>query len=99
MKNKLMPFYDKMMLRKRYIIETINDLLKNTAQIEVVGTVGPFHFPSSDYNRIFVFPPILQIWAFVIMTVDMYLAAFSKSLMQTRSFPAPTFHSITKPNL
>lgn len=33
MKNKLMPFYDKMMLRKRYIIETINDLLKNTAQI------------------------------------------------------------------
>lgn len=28
-----MPFYDKMMLRKRYIIETINDLLKNTAQI------------------------------------------------------------------
>ena len=33
MKNKLMPFYDKMMLRKRHIIETINDLLKNTAQI------------------------------------------------------------------
>ena len=33
MKNKLMSFYDKMMLRKRYIIETINDLLKNTAQI------------------------------------------------------------------
>lgn len=28
-----MPFYDKKMLRKRYIIETINDLLKNTAQI------------------------------------------------------------------
>ena len=33
MKNRLMSFYDKMMLRKRYIIETINDLLKNTAQI------------------------------------------------------------------
>ena len=33
MKNKLMPFYDRMMLRKRYIIETINDILKNTAQI------------------------------------------------------------------
>lgn len=33
MKNKLMPFHDKMMLRKRYIIETINDLLKNTAQL------------------------------------------------------------------
>ena len=28
-----MPFYDKLMLRKRYIIETINDMLKNTAQI------------------------------------------------------------------
>ena len=34
MKNKLMPFYDRMMLRKRYIIETINDMLKNKAQIE-----------------------------------------------------------------
>ena len=33
MKNKLMPFYDRMMLRKRYIIETINDMLKNKAQI------------------------------------------------------------------
>ena len=33
MKNKLMPFYDRMMLRKRYIIETINDMLKNTTQI------------------------------------------------------------------
>ena len=33
MRNKLMPFYDRMMLRKRYIIETINDMLKNTAQI------------------------------------------------------------------
>ena len=32
MKNKLMPFYDRMILRKRYIIETINDMLKNTAQ-------------------------------------------------------------------
>ena len=33
MKNKLMPFCDRMMLRKRYIIETINYMLKNTAQI------------------------------------------------------------------
>lgn len=33
MKNKLMPFYDRMMLRKRLIIETINDMLKNTAMI------------------------------------------------------------------
>lgn len=28
-----MPFYDRVMLCERYIIETINDLLKNTAQI------------------------------------------------------------------
>lgn len=33
MKNRLMSFYDKMMLRKRCIIETINDLLKNKAQL------------------------------------------------------------------
>ena len=28
-----MPFYDRMMLRKSYTLETINDMLKNTAQI------------------------------------------------------------------
>ena len=33
MKNRLMPFYNKIMLRKRHIIETINDMLKNEAQI------------------------------------------------------------------
>ena len=33
MKNKLMSLYDKLMLRKRAIIETINDMLKNVAQI------------------------------------------------------------------
>jgi len=34
MKNKLMPLVDKILLRKRYIIETINDQLKNISQIE-----------------------------------------------------------------
>ena len=34
MKNKLMPLIDKIMLRKRFIIETINDKLKNECQIE-----------------------------------------------------------------
>lgn len=34
MKNKLMPIFDKLMLRKRAIIETINDQLKNISQIE-----------------------------------------------------------------
>ena len=34
MKNKLMPLYDKILLRKRSIIETINDQLKNISQTE-----------------------------------------------------------------
>mgnify|MGYP001250192794 CR=1 FL=1 len=34
MKNKLMPYMDKILLRKRFLIETINDLLKNQLQIE-----------------------------------------------------------------
>ncbi len=34
MKNKLMPLMDKILLRKRFIIETINDQLKNISQIE-----------------------------------------------------------------
>ena len=34
MKNKLMPLSDKILLRKRSIIETINDQLKNISQIE-----------------------------------------------------------------
>ena len=33
MKNKLMPLMDKIMLRKRSVIETINDILKNVAQL------------------------------------------------------------------
>lgn len=34
MKNKLIPLIDRILLRKRYIIETINDQLKNISQIE-----------------------------------------------------------------
>lgn len=34
MKNRLMPLWDKLMLRKRSLIETINDQLKNISQIE-----------------------------------------------------------------
>lgn len=33
MKNKLMSGYDKIMLRKRSVIETINDELKNVAML------------------------------------------------------------------
>ena len=34
MKNKFMPLMDKLLLRKRAIIETVNDQLKNISQIE-----------------------------------------------------------------
>ena len=34
MKNKLMPIFDKIMLRKRALIETVHDQLKNISQIE-----------------------------------------------------------------
>jgi hypothetical protein len=34
MKNKRLPLFDKLLLRKRSIIETINDQLKNISQIE-----------------------------------------------------------------
>ena len=33
MKQKLMPLYDKIMLRKRNVIESVNDMLKNVPQI------------------------------------------------------------------
>lgn len=33
MKNRLMPLWDRIMLRKRYIIECINDMLKNTGKL------------------------------------------------------------------
>jgi len=34
MKNSLMDLYDKILLRKRAVIETVNDELKNICQIE-----------------------------------------------------------------
>ena len=34
MKNKLIPLVDKILLRKRSLIETVNDQLKNISQIE-----------------------------------------------------------------
>jgi transposase len=34
MKNQFIPMVDKLLLRKRFIIETINDQLKNISQIE-----------------------------------------------------------------
>lgn len=34
MKKKVMEFRDKVMLRKRAVIESVNDILKNVCQIE-----------------------------------------------------------------
>ena len=44
MKNKLMPYLDKILLRKRFLIETINDQLKNEMQIEHTRHRSPVNF-------------------------------------------------------
>lgn len=44
MKNKLLPLIDKVMLRGRSIIETINDQLKNQEQIEHTRHRSPINF-------------------------------------------------------
>ena len=45
MKNKLMPLIDKLLLRKRALIETVNDQLKNISQIEPEFGVSNLSFP------------------------------------------------------
>jgi len=66
MKNALMPLIDKILLRKRSLIETVNDQLKNIAQIEhtrhrsvrnfmvnlVAGLIGYTHQPKKPALRI-----------------------------------------------
>lgn len=44
MKNKRVPLPDKLLLRKRWIIETINDHLTNVSQIEHSRHRGPLNF-------------------------------------------------------
>ncbi len=44
MKNRLLPLMDKLLLRKRYIIDTINDQLKNQSQIEHSRHRSPTNF-------------------------------------------------------
>jgi hypothetical protein len=43
-KNRLLPLWDKLMLRKRNLIETINDQLKNSNQIEHTRHRSPRNF-------------------------------------------------------
>jgi hypothetical protein len=44
LKNRRLPLLDKLLLRKRYIIETINDQLKNVSQIEHSRHRSPVNF-------------------------------------------------------
>ncbi|SFJ06125.1 Transposase DDE domain-containing protein [Nitrosomonas sp. Nm34] len=44
MKNKLLPLFDKLLLRKRSVIETVNDPLKNSSQIEHSRHRSPVSF-------------------------------------------------------
>ena len=44
MKARLMPLADRLLLRKRFIIETINDQLKNISQIEHTRHRSPANF-------------------------------------------------------
>jgi Transposase DDE domain. len=44
MKNKLLPMFDKILLRKRAVIEAVNDQLKNISQIEHTRHRSPVNF-------------------------------------------------------
>ncbi|WP_371116594.1 transposase [Nitrosomonas sp. Nm166] len=44
MKNRLLPLFDKLLLRKRSIIEAVNDQLKNISQIGHSRHRSPFNF-------------------------------------------------------
>jgi hypothetical protein len=44
MKNRLLPLVDKLLLRKRALIETINDQLKNISQVEHTRHRSPINF-------------------------------------------------------
>lgn len=44
MKNKLMNLYDKIILRKRAVIESVNDFLKNICPIEHSRHIKPLNF-------------------------------------------------------
>jgi hypothetical protein len=49
MKNKLMPFVDKLLLRKRAVIESVNDELKNSCYVEHTRHRSPMNFLANLY--------------------------------------------------
>ena len=44
MKNRLLPLVDKLLLRKRSVIETVNDQLKNMYDVEHTRHRSPINF-------------------------------------------------------
>jgi DDE family transposase len=57
MKNKLLPLFDKLLLRKRSIVETVNDQLKNISQIEHSRHRSPFNSALTHELAYFSFFP------------------------------------------
>jgi hypothetical protein len=57
MKNKLLPLWDKLMLRKRNLIETINDQLKNSNQIEHTRHRSPKNFLTNLLAGLIAYQP------------------------------------------
>lgn len=55
MKNKLLPLMDKVMLRGRGIIETINDQLKNIQQIEHTRHRSPVNFGTNLFGGLIAY--------------------------------------------
>lgn len=47
-----MSLYDKLMLRKRYVIETINDELKNVAQLVHSRHRSVFNFCMNEFSAL-----------------------------------------------
>jgi hypothetical protein len=52
MRNKLMPLFDKLLLRKRALIESVNDQLKNISQIEHSRHRSVFNFMANILSAI-----------------------------------------------
>ena len=52
MKNRLIPLYDKILQRKRSVIETINDELKNVAQLVHSRHRSVFNFAMNALSAI-----------------------------------------------
>lgn len=55
MKNSLMPIIDKILLRKRAVIETVNDQLKNISQIEHTRHRSIFNFATNVISGIIAY--------------------------------------------